>query len=211
VPDPVVTRDDGAGPEGEAVVADAVGVALLVVLERLTPAERLAFVLHDLFAVPFDEIAPIVDRSPEAARQLASRARRRVQTGGVAPDPDLGRQRAVVDAFFAAARGGDLEALVAVLDPEVVVRSDGGVLRREATGVEHGALAVASRAITYAHPSRTVQPVLVNGAAGVLVRIDGELFSVMGFTVAGGHVVAIDVLVDPERLARLDLSGLDAP
>jgi RNA polymerase sigma factor (sigma-70 family) len=209
VPDPIVTRDDGRDPEQEALLADAVGLALHVVLETLTPAERLSFVLHDMFAVPFDQIAPIVGRSPDAARQLASRARRRVQGSPTVPDTDLARQREVVDAFFAAARGGDFDALVAVLDPDVVVRSDGGLARPEVSAVVRGASAVAGRALTFAQPSALVRPALVNGAAGVVVIVDGRPVSVMGFTVRHGKIAEIDVLVDPERLGRLDLSAVD--
>jgi RNA polymerase sigma factor (sigma-70 family) len=204
VPDPVVQRAEAADPEYEAVLADSVGLALLVVLDTLEPAERLAFVLHDMFAVPFDEIAEMVDRSPEATRQLASRARRRVQQTSV-PDSDVARQREIVDAFFAAARGGDFEALVSVLHPDVVVRSDGGAERPFASLVVRGARSVARRAIAYSQPGTTLHPVLVNGSAGVVVTVDGKPFSIMGFTVAGGKVVAIDVLADPERLSRLDV------
>jgi RNA polymerase sigma factor (sigma-70 family) len=209
VPEPIVSREDGVDPEHEALLADSVGLALLVVLETLSPPERLAFVLHDMFGVPFDEIAPIVDRSPAAARQLASRARRRVQGAATTPDPDLPAQRAVVDAFFAAARDGDFDALVAALDPDVVLRSDGGVARPGATHEVHGARAVAERALTFAHLSPYVRPALINGAAGVVVAPRGRPFSVMGFTVAGGRIVAIDALADPERLAQLDLTVLD--
>jgi RNA polymerase sigma factor (sigma-70 family) len=209
VPEPIVSSEDGLDPEHEALLADSVGLALLVVLETLTPAERLAFVLHDMFAVPFDEIAVMVDRSPTAARQLASRARRRVQGAAPAPDADLGRQREVVDAFFAAARDGDFDALVAVLDPEVVLRSDGGVVRPGATAEVHGARAVAERALTFARLSPFVRPALVNGAAGVVVAPRGRPFSVMAFTVTGGKIVAIDALADPTRLQQLDLTVLD--
>jgi RNA polymerase sigma factor (sigma-70 family) len=209
MPDPVVSREDGVDPEYEALLADSVGLALLVVLETLSPAERLAFVLHDMFAVPFDEIAPMVGRSPTAARQLASRARRRVQDAAPAPDADLASQREVVDAFFAAARGGDFEALVAVLDPDVVVRSDGGAERPGVSAVVHGARAVAERALTFARLSPFVRPALVNGVAGVVVALRGQPFSVMAFTVRGGKIVAIDGLADPTRLRELDLAGLD--
>jgi RNA polymerase sigma factor (sigma-70 family) len=208
VPDAIVSRADALDPEHQALLADSVGLALLVVLETLNPAERLAFVLHDMFAVPFEEIAPIVGRSPTAARQLASRARRRVQGSASAPDADRSRQRAVVDAFFAAARNGDFEALLAELDPEVVLRSDGGILRPGATVVVRGARQVAKRALSFAQPAALVRPALVNGAAGVVVVVDGRPFSVMGFTVTGGKIVAIDVLADPERLRQLDLSVL---
>jgi ketosteroid isomerase-like protein len=203
-----VSRADEIDVEHEALLADSVGLALLVVLETLAPAERLAFVLHDMFAMPFDEIAPIVGRSPTAARQLASRARRRVQ-GATVPDTDLAGQREVVDAFFAAARDGDFDALVAVLDPDVVLHSDGGAARPGASMVVHGAEAVAARAFTYARLSPFVRPALVNGAAGVVVAPHGRPFSVMGFTVAGGKIVEIDAIADPERLRRLDLAVLD--
>jgi RNA polymerase sigma-70 factor (ECF subfamily) len=208
VPDPIVSPEGGLDPEQEALLADSVGLALHVVLETLAPAERLAFVLHDMFAVPFDEIAPMVGRSPDAARQLASRARRRVQGAAAVPDADLTRQREVVDAFFAAARGGDFDALVAVLDPDVVVRSDGGALRPEVSAVVRGAAAVANRALTFAQPAALVHPALVNGAAGVVVTVGGQPFSVMGFTVTGGKIIAIDILIDPERLRELDLHAL---
>jgi ketosteroid isomerase-like protein len=208
MPDPVVSRADGVDPEHEALLADSVGLALLVVLEALVPAERLAFVLHDMFAVPFEEIAPMVGRSPAAARQLASRARRRVQGAAPVPDADLTRQREVVDAFFAAARRGDFEALVAVLDPDVVLRSDRGALPG-ASIVVRGAEAVAGQALMFASPARRELPALVNGAAGVVVTMDGQTVAVMGFTVTGGKIVAIDALGDPERLRTLDLTGLD--
>jgi RNA polymerase sigma factor (sigma-70 family) len=207
VPDPIVDRVDGTDPEHEALLADAVGLALLVVLETLSPPERLAFVLHDMFAVPYDEIAPIVERSPEAARQLASRARRRVQGGNAAPDADLDAQRKVVDAFFAAARDGDFDALVAVLDPDVVLRSDGGVVRPDASMIVRGAPDVAGRALTFARLSPFVRPALVNGAAGVVVAPRGRPFSVMGFTVRNGKIITIDVLADPTRLRQLDLAA----
>jgi RNA polymerase sigma factor (sigma-70 family) len=209
VPEPIVSAADGVDPEHEALLADSVGLALLVVLETLDPAERLAFVLHDMFAVPFDEIAPMVGRTPAAARQLASRARRRVQGAAPAPDADLTRQREVVDAFFAAARGGDFDALVAVLHPDVVLRSDGGTRRPGATIEVHGAEKVARRAMTFARLSPYVRPALINGAAGVVVAPRGVPFSIMGFTVAGGRIVAIDSLADPERLRELDLTVLD--
>jgi RNA polymerase sigma factor (sigma-70 family) len=209
VPEPIVSRADGVDPEYQALLADSVGLALLVVLETLDPAERLAFVLHDMFAVPFDEIAPMVGRTPTAARKLASRARRRVQGEATVPDADLRRQREVVDAFFAAARGGDFEALVAVLDPDVVLRADGGKLRPSDTTVVRGAEQVARRAMMFAGLSPYVRPALINGAVGVVVAPHGKPFSVMGFTVAGGRVVAIDALSDPERLRELDLTVLD--
>jgi RNA polymerase sigma-70 factor (ECF subfamily) len=208
VPDPIVSLDDGAAdPERQALQADSVGLALLVVLETLSPAERLAFVLHDVFAVPFDDIAEMVDRSPAATRQLASRARRRVQGADAAPDVDVTRQRAVVDAFFAAARAGDFEGLLALLDPDVVARSDRGV---GASELLRGAEVVARSAVTYANPAATLVPVLVNGEAGVAVLVDHRLLAVMGFTIRGGRVVEIDNLGDPDRLAALDLPALPA-
>jgi RNA polymerase sigma-70 factor (ECF subfamily) len=208
VPDPIVERADGTSPEHEAELADSVGLAMLVVLEMLTPAERLAFVLHDMFAVPFDEIAPIVGRTPTAARQLASRARRRVQGAPTVPDGDLGRQREVVDAFFAAARDGDFEALVAVLDPDVVLRADGGAAMPAATAVVRGAHAVASRAMMFASLHPYAHAVLVNGLPGVVVTPEGRPVSVMAFTVVHDRIVAIEALADPERLAALDLPEL---
>jgi RNA polymerase sigma factor (sigma-70 family) len=209
VPDPVVSRPDGMDPEQEALLADAVGMALQVVLQSLSPAERIAFVLHDMFAVPFEDIAALTERSPAAVRQLASRARRRVQ-GAPTPDRDLARQRAVVDAFFAAAREGDLDALVAVLDPEVVLRSDGGTSRPRLNLVLRGAGAVSGQARGAGALSPFVRPALVNGAAGMVVAARGKPMSVMAFTVAGGRIVAIHVLADADRLSALDLAGLDA-
>jgi RNA polymerase sigma-70 factor (ECF subfamily) len=210
IPDPIVTPDGGLDPEHEVLLADSVGLALQIVLDTLPPAERLAFVLHDMFDVSFDEIAPMVGRSSTAARQLASRARRRVRGASVpAPDPDLARQRQVVDAFFAAAHNGDFDALVAVLDPDVVLRSDGGEQRRAATVVRRGAAEVARSVLAVAQRSVLKRPALVNGAAGVVAVDNGRPFAVMGFTVAHGKVVAIDCVLDPERLARLDLAGLD--
>ncbi len=210
VPDPIITREDD-GPEESVLLADSVGLALLVVLDTLTPGERLAFVLRDMFAMPFDQIAPIVGRSEAATRQLASRARRRVQGAPVAPDPDVARQRAVVDAFLAAARGGDFEALVSVLDPDVVLRADRGAERGGSIEVT-GAAAVADQALTFSRLGAgggTVRRALVNGAAGVVATREGRPFSVLGFTVAGGRIVAIDILADPARLDRLDLAVLD--
>ncbi|MFI0742843.1 RNA polymerase sigma factor SigJ [Streptomyces sp. NPDC021100] len=207
LPDPVVSAADGVDPEQEALLADSLGLALLVVLESLAPAERLAFVLHDMFAVPFDEIGPVVGRTPAAARQLASRARRRVQGSAPAPDPDLGRQRRVVDAFLAAARGGDLDALVDLLDPDVVARSDGGAART--FNVVRGAEAVARQASRFARVAEAARPALVNGAAGVVATAGGTPFSVMAFTVVADRIVALDILTDPERLAALDLAVLD--
>jgi RNA polymerase sigma-70 factor (ECF subfamily) len=210
VPDPVISRADGTGPEDEALLADSVGLALQVVLETLTPAERLAFVLHDMFDLPFDEIAPIVGRSAATARQLASRARRRVRGAEVqSPDPDIRRQWEVVDAFFAAAHHGDLGALVAVLDPDVVLRSDGGTARPDLSVVVHGAAAVARRTLMTAQPSVPKRPALVNGAAGVVVTVGGQPFAVIAFTVSRGKVVEIDVIADPERFPRLNLTVLD--
>jgi RNA polymerase sigma-70 factor, ECF subfamily len=209
LPDPIVSRAEGIEPEHEALLADSVGLALLVVLETLAPAERLAFVLHDMFSLPFEEIAPIVGRSPAATRQLASRARRRVQGAAISPEVDLAHQREVVDAFLAAARDGDFEALVAVLDPEVVLRSDGGVVRPDASLVVHGARAVAEQALIFSGLFPFVRPAVVNGAAGVVVAPHGRPFSVMGFTVREGKIVEIDVLADPARLEQLDLAVLD--
>ena len=209
MPDPLISREDGVDPEQEVLLADSVGLALLVVLESLTPAERLAFVLHDMFAVPFEEIAPMIERSPAAARQLASRARRRVQGQAPAPDPDLTRQREVVDAFLAAVRDGDFDALVAVLDPDVVLRADGGTARARQTVVIHGARAVAAQAVAAKRLAPFARPALINGTAGVVATAAGRVLSVMGFTVSHGKIVAIDVLYDPERLADLDLAILD--
>jgi RNA polymerase sigma factor (sigma-70 family) len=209
VPDPIVSRAEGIDPEQEALLADSVGLALLVVLETLAPAERLAFVLHDMFAVPFDQIAPLVGRSPTAARQLASRARRRVRGAATVPDADLTHQREVVDAFLAAARGGDFDALLAVLDPDVVLRADRGAVPPGASRVVRGARAVAEGALTGARLGRFAQPALVNGAAGVVVFERGRPFSVVGFTVVRGKIVEIDVLADPARLRQLDLAVLN--
>jgi len=209
VPDPVITRAD-RDPESDAMLADSVGLALLVVLETLEPAERLAFVLHDVFGMTFDEIAPIVERSPAAARQLASRARRRVQSKAPNPEHDLHQQRRVVDAFLAAARDGDFERLVAVLDPDIVLRADGGALAG-ASRIVRGAQAVAAQASTFSRLGLSNQFVLVNGNIGLVSRrSDGRLFSVLGFTIAGGKVVEIDILADPERLGRLDLSAIES-
>jgi RNA polymerase sigma factor (sigma-70 family) len=209
MPEPIIDRADGTNPEHQVLLADSVGLALLVILDTLTPAERLAFVLHDMFAVPFDEIAAIVDRSPEATRQLASRARRRVQGERTVPDADLDRQRELVDAFLSAARGGDFEALVAVLDPDVVLRADVGAVAAGALRELRGAVAVASGAQAYAQIGLLTRPALVNGVAGAVSTRDGEPFSVGAFTVVGGKIVAIDILADPERLRQLDLTVLD--
>jgi RNA polymerase sigma factor (sigma-70 family) len=209
VPDPIVGREDGFDPEHEALLADSVGLALLVVLERLSPAERLAFVLHDMFAVPFEDIAPVVDRSPGAARQLASRARRRVRGAATSPDADLALQREVVDAFLAAAREGDFDALLAVLDPEVVLRADRGATVTGASREVRGAPAVAEQALTFSRFAEFARPALVNGAAGVVVAPRGRPYSVMGFTVTRGKIVGIYILADPARLSRLALAVLD--
>jgi RNA polymerase sigma factor (sigma-70 family) len=209
VPDPIVGRADGFDPEHEALLADGVGPALLVVLETLAPAERLAFVLHDVFGAPFGEIAPIVGRSPTAARQLASRARRRVRGGVADPDADPARQREVVDAFLAASREGDFGALLAVLDPDVALRIDGGALRAGLSREARGARAVAEQTLTFSRLSPFVRPALVNGAAGVVVVPRGRPFAVMGFVVRRGKIAGIDVLADPARLRRLDLTVLD--
>jgi RNA polymerase sigma factor (sigma-70 family) len=208
VPDPVITRAD-ADPESDAMVADSVGLALLVVLETLEPAERLAFVLHDVFGMTFDEIGPVVDRSPVAARQLASRARRRVQSKALNADPDLHEQRRVVDAFLAAAREGDFERLVTVLDPDIVLRADGGA-RTGMSRIVRGADTVAAQAATFSKSGLSNHFVLVNGSIGLVSRRpDGRVFSVMGFTIAAGKIVEINILADPERLSRLDLSAID--
>jgi RNA polymerase sigma factor (sigma-70 family) len=206
MPDPIVDPADGTNPENEALLADSVGLAMLVVLEKLSPPERLAFVLHDMFAMPFDEIAPIVDRSPEATRQLASRARRRIQGDRAIPDADLDRQREVVDAFLAAAREGDFDALVAVLDPDVVLRADfGGGVFQELRGAE----AVASQAKAYSRLGLDVRRARINGAAGFVAMRDGRPFSVAGVTVRDGKIVEMAFLSDPERLAELTLTDLD--
>jgi RNA polymerase sigma-70 factor, ECF subfamily len=207
VPEPIAGRADGADPEQEALLSDSVGLALLVVLETLTPAERLAFVLHDMFAVPFDEIAPIVGRSPDAARQLASRARRRVRGADTSHDLDLTRQREVVDAFLAAARDGDFDALVAVLDPDVVLRADRAALPADAPREVRGAPAVARRALV--GRARAARPALVDGAVGVVVAPRGRLLMVLDFKIRGGKIVEIDAVADPERLNQLDLALLD--
>ncbi|MGP8298447.1 RNA polymerase sigma factor SigJ [Streptomyces inhibens] len=209
VPEPIVSRLDTVDPEHEALLADSVGLALLVVLETLTPVERLAFVLHDMFAVPFDEIAPIVDRTPAAARQLASRARRRVQGTAPTPDTDLTRQREVVDAFLAASRGGDFEALLAVLDPDVVLRADAGAAPAGLSKLVRGARAVVEQALTFSRFARFARPALVNGAPGLVTAQGGQPFSIMGFTITHGKIVEINILADLARLNRLDLTILD--
>jgi RNA polymerase sigma factor (sigma-70 family) len=210
LPDPIVSHQGGVDPEQQALLAEGVGLALLVVMDTLTPAERLAFVLHDMFAVPFAEIAPIVGRSANAAKMLASRARRRVQGVAPLPDADLARQREVVEAFLAAAREGDFAALVALLDPEVVVRAD-----RAAPGgisVARGAAAAAEQVLAtggFARFAQQVQPAMVNGAAGVVLAAEGRPFAVVGFTVRHGKIAEIDIFSDPARLRRLDLAVPD--
>ncbi|CAO5162211.1 RNA polymerase sigma-70 factor, ECF subfamily [Frankia sp. AiPs1] len=215
IPDPIVSPDPPGGarqPEQEALLAESVGLALIIVLDTLSPAERLAFVLHDMFGLPFDEIAPMVDRTPAAARQLASRARRRVRDlAAPAPDADRTIQRRIVNAFFAAARGGDLAALVELLDPAIVLRADGGAARPGASAVVRGATAVARRALMFAQPTAAIHPTLMNGTAGVLIIIDGQPTSLMGFTVANERIAEIHAIVDPDRLAGLDLAALTGP
>ena len=212
VPDPIIARAKSIGdegPEADAVLADSVGLALLVVLEKLEPAERLAFVLHDVFAMTFEEIAPIVDRSVVATRQLASRARRRVQGQAPTSDADLRKQRLVVDAFLAAVRDGDFDALVAVLDPAIVLRADGGAVKGMSRLVR-GAQAVVAQAAAFSKLGLSSQVVLVNGNIGVVSRLpDGRVLSVIGFTIARGKVVEMDILADPDRLRRLDLSAIE--
>jgi len=205
LPDPVVSPDRELQPEEEALMADSVGLALLVVLDSLGPAERLAFVLHDVFHLPFEEIAPMVGRTPTAARQLASRARRRVRGAEVpAPDPDRSRQRAVVDAFFSASRGGDFDALLDLLSPEVVLRADFGPRHPGRSMVVRGASAVARSALTGAAlAGARVIPALVNGAAGAVITVGGRPFTVMGFIVAEGRIVEIDAIADPQRVRRI--------
>ncbi|MEU9078463.1 sigma-70 family RNA polymerase sigma factor [Kitasatospora sp. NPDC004745] len=209
IPDPLLRREGVVDPEQEVMLADSVGLALMVVMESLSPAERVAFVLHDMFSVPFEEIAPLIERTSAATRQLASRARRRVQGQAPAPDPDLGRQRVAVDAFYAAARNGDLNALLAVLDPDVVLRSDGGAgVRVRQTVVLSGAAEVAGQAVLWGTLSPFARPALVNGVAGAVVIDDGgRTISVMAFTVVDGAIAAIDVLTDPDRLALLDVTA----
>jgi RNA polymerase sigma-70 factor (ECF subfamily) len=203
--DPIVSREGGGDPEHEAILADSVGLALLVVLETLAPAERLAFVLHDMFAVPFDEIAPIVGCTPTAARQLASRARRKVQGADAVHDADRTRQRDVVNAFLAASREGDFDALILMLDPDVVLRADGAAVRAGASGEVRGAAAVAA---TFSGRAWVAQPALVNGAVGAVWAPGGRPRVVFDFTIASGKIVEIDLIADPERLRRLDLAIL---
>ncbi len=206
VSEPIVSREDGIDPEQEALLADSVGLALLVVLDTLNPAERLAFVLHDLFAVPFDEIAPIVERSPTAARQLASRARRRVRGAATVKDADLTYQREVVDAFLAASRAGNFDALLAVLDPDVVLRADRAAVRAGASREVRGAPAVAE---TFSGRARAAQPALVNGVVGLVWAPGRRPRVVFGFTIRRGKIVEINVVADPERLRQLDLAILN--
>ncbi len=206
VPEPIESRQDGIDPEHEALLADSVGLALLVVLETLAPAERVAFVLHDMFDLPFDEIAPIVGRSPTAARQLASRARRRVHGAATVPKADLARQREVVDAFLAASRSGDFDSLLAVLDPNVVLRADHAAVHMGASREVRGAAAVAD---TFKGRARAAQPALVNGAAGLVWAPGGRPRVVFGFTITRGKIVEIDLVADPERLRQLDLVVLN--
>jgi RNA polymerase sigma-70 factor, ECF subfamily len=210
IPDPLIRPEGTPQPEEEALLADSVSLALLVVLDTLAPAERLAFVLHDMFQLPFSEIAPMVGRTPQAARQLASRARRRVKGAEIpSPDPDLARQREVVDAFFRAARGGDFDGLIAVLDPDVVLRSDYGGRRPAAPKVIHGAASVAGQALIGAIPGAELHPALINGAAGVVVTVRGRPYAVMGFTVAEGMIMEIDAIADPQRVKRIAAAILD--
>jgi len=207
-PEPVATGTPGSSPEQEALLADSVGLALLVVLDRLTPAERLAFVMHDMFAMPFEEIAPIVGRSAAATRQLASRARRRVRGGGAAPKPDLVRQREVVDAFLAALRSGDFEGLLAVLDPDLVVRTDLAVPSGAPAEIR-GAAVWAKQAVAFGHLARLVRPALVNGAIGAVMAPRGRLFRALRLTIANGKITELEVIGDPARLAGLEVSIVD--
>jgi RNA polymerase sigma factor (sigma-70 family) len=206
VSEPIVGRNAGVDPEHETLLSDSVGLALLVVLETLTPAERLAFVLHDTFGVPFEEIAPIVGRSPNAAKMLASRARRRVRGTATVPDADLTRQREVVDAFLAASRGGDFEALLAALDPDVMLRADSAAVQAGAAKEVRGAPAVAD---TFSGRARFARPALVNGVAGAVWAPGGRPRVVFGFKVTGGKIVEIDLIADPARLRQLALAILD--
>lgn len=210
MPEPIVGPPGELDPEHAALVADSVGLALLVVLETLSPAERLAFVLHDVFAVSFEEIAPMVERSPDAVRQLASRARRRVRGAAPVPESSLAAQREVVEAFFTAARTGKFDQLVGVLHPDVVLRADFGLHGTAVPSTAAGTAEVAERAVMFADDGREVRHATVNGAAGAVIFIDGRPVSVMGFTIVAGQIAAVDVLGDPERIARLDLSALDA-
>jgi RNA polymerase sigma-70 factor, ECF subfamily len=206
LPDPIVDRTDGIDPEHEALLADSVGLALLVVLETLTPAERLAYVLHDMFSVPFDEIGAILERSPDAARQLASRGRRRIRGADMTPDADAAAQQEVVEAFLAAARSGDFDALIAVLDPDIVLREDNG----SGTIVKvRGAENVARRAKAASQLGLVARPALINGAPGWVSLLDGAIFAIGALTQHDGRITTMDILLDPARLARLDLTALD--
>jgi len=207
--EPAAVGEPGIDPEEEAVLADSVGLALLVVLDTLTPAERLAFVLHDMFAVPYDEIAPVVGRAPAAARQLASRARRRVQGTAAVPDADLSRQREVVEAFLSASRTGDFDALLAVLDPDVVLRSDPGAVPPGFSRETRGANAVLKRALIGARHARISQPALVDGTVGLVIAPRGRLLRVLTFTIAGSKIAEMEVIAAPERLRRLHLAVLE--
>jgi RNA polymerase sigma-70 factor (ECF subfamily) len=208
VPDPVVCREDATDPEHQALLADSVGLALLVVMHKLAPAERLAFVLHDMFAVPFDQIATIIGRSPNAARLLASRARRRVHDAAAAPDSDLARQRQIVDAFLAASRQGDFDGLVALLDPDAVARADYGAVPAGASRQVRGARTVAEQALSFSGLVPFAWPALVNGTAGIVVARDGQPFTIMSFTIRHGKIAEIDILADPARLRGFDLTVL---
>ena len=209
VPDPIVGREDGADPEQEALLADSVGLALLVVLDPLAPAERLAFVLHDMFDVPFEEVGPIIDRSPAAARQLASRARRRVKGADAVPEADVARQHRIVNAFLAASRNGDFEALLALLDPDVVLRADAAAGPTAAPVVLRGAQVVARGAFAASARARYTQPARVNGSVGLVMAPRGRLFLVLAFTFSGEMITDVDVIADPDRLRQLDLAVLD--
>jgi RNA polymerase sigma factor (sigma-70 family) len=201
LPEPAATDTDGTGPEAEALLADSIGPALLIILHTLAPAERISFVLHDIFAVPFDDIAAVVGRSPAAARQLASRARRRVQGIAPEPGPDLTRQRAITDAFLTAARSGNFDALLETLDPDAVVRSNG-------TEIVHGAAAVAARAFPFTRIAKIILPALINGGAGLVTAADGRPVTLVGFTITDAKIVAIDLIDDPRRITEADLAIL---
>jgi RNA polymerase sigma factor (sigma-70 family) len=207
VPDPIVSREDGGDPEQQALLADSVGMALLVVLDTLSPNERLAFVLHDIFAVPFDQLGPIMERSPAAAKQLASRARRRLRGAAPSQDADRARQRQLVDAFLAAAQSGDFERLLLVLDPEVVLRADAGAGPMGPSRLVRGSAAVAGQALRFAPIGRNARPALINGSPGLIAVRDGQPIAVLAVAVRDGRIVEIDILADPERLRRLDLTA----
>jgi RNA polymerase sigma factor (sigma-70 family) len=207
LPDPILSPPNAVDPADEALIADSIGLALLIVLDTLAPAERLAFVLHDVFDVPFEQVAAIIDRSQPAARQLASRARRRLRTTAT-PDTDLAAQWELVDAFGAAAREGDFDALLTVLDPEIVLRVDAGATGPDRSHILRGVPAVASQAIGFERLAYAARPVLVNGAPGAVVFVGGEPYSVLGFTVAGGRIVELNILTDPARVRQLDLTVL---